>query len=113
MDAGACFAIAKVLAIITLVIGILYIIELAINFVKLVPGLKKFKFGFNRLFGLVFYGLFTLAVLFNIIGCIAEDAAVPTARIIMIFIYLIIVVVLYAVPAIYRFANKHFELVLE
>lgn len=113
MDAGACFAIAKVLTIITLVIGALFIIELVINFVKLVPGLNKFKFGFNRLFGLVYYGLYTLAILFNIIGCIADKSAVPTVRIILMFVLMICLVLVYAIPAIARVASKKFELVIE
>lgn len=113
MDAGACFAIAKVLAIITLIVGVLFVIEVAINFQKFIPALKKFKFGFNRLFGLVYYGLFTLAILFNIIGCIAEKAAVPTVRIIFIFILMICLVLVYAIPAIAKFVSKKFDLVIE
>ena len=113
MDAGACFGIAKVLTIITLVVGVLFIIELSINFSKLVPGLKKFKFGFNRLFGLVYYGLFTLAALFDIIGCIADESAVPTVRIVFVFIYLVVLVLIYSIPPIARFVSKKFDLVLE
>ena len=112
-DLDTCLGIAKVFAIIALVVGILYIIALAINFEKLVPGLKKFKFGFNRLFGLVFYGLLCFALLFNIIGCIATDGVVPTVKIILIFIYVILLVVFFAIPAISRGLSKKFELVLE
>lgn len=113
-DIHGCFGAAKVFAIITLVVGIIYLVFLAINFVKLVPGLKKFKFGFNRLFGLVYFGLYFLALLFNLIGSCANEMSVdPTVRSIFIFIFIIILVVLYAIPPIYKFANKKFELVVE
>ena len=112
-DLNTCLGLAKVFAIIALVVGILYIINFAINFEKFVPGLKKFKFGFNRLFGLVYYGFYTLALLFNIIGCIAEESVVPTVRVIFIFILMILIVLAYAIPAISKFANKKFELVIE
>lgn len=108
-----CLGAAKVFAIITLVVGIIYVILLAINFVKLVPGLKKFKFGFNRLFGLVYYGLYWVALLLNLIGCGSSDFVKPTVRSILIFIFMILLIVLYAIPAISKFANKHFDLVLE
>ena len=109
-----CFGAAKVFAIITLIVGIIYFIFLAINFVKLVPGLKKFKFGFNRLFGLVYYSLFFLAILFNIIGCIANDYDIdPTVRVIFIFIFIIGLVVLYAVPPIYNGLSKKIDFVIE
>ena len=112
-DVNTCLGLAKVFAIIALVVGILYIVNFAINFVKFVPGLKKFKFGFNRLFGLVYYGFYTLALLFNIIGCIAEDSITPTVRVIFIFIFLVLIVVAYSIPALSRFANKKFDLVIE
>ena len=112
-DLNTCLGLAKVFAIIALVVGILYIINFAINFVKFVPALKKFKFGFNRLFGLVYYGFYTLALLFNIIGCIAEESVVPTVRVIFIFIFMILIVLVYAIPALSKFANKKFELVIE
>lgn len=112
-DLNACLGLAKVFAIFALVIGILYIINFAINFVKYVPVLKKFKFGFNRLFGLVYYGFYTLALLFNIIGCIAESEVVPTVSIIFVFILMICLVLVYAIPAISKFVNKKFELVIE
>ena len=109
-----CFGAAKVFAIITLIVGIIYIVFLAINFVKLVPGLKKFKFGFNRLFGLVYYGLYFLALLFNLIGCLANEMGVdPTVRSIFILIFIVLLVVLYAVPPIAKGLSKKFELVVE
>ncbi len=112
-DLNTCLGLAKVFAIIALVIGILYIINFAINFVKFVPVLKKFKFGFNRLFGLVYYGFYTLALLFNIIGCIAEESVVPTVRVIFLFILLVLIVIAYSIPALSRFASKKFDLVIE
>ena len=112
-DLNTCLGLAKVFAIIALVIGILYIVNFAINFIKFVPGLKKFKFGFNRLFGLVYYGFYTLALLFNIIGCIAEESVVPTVRVIFLFILLVLIVVAYSIPALSRFASKKFDLVIE
>ena len=112
-DLNTCLGLAKVFAIIALVIGLIHIVFLAINFEKLVPGLKKFKFGFYRLFGLVFYGFLGLALLFNIIGCIATDSVVPTVRIIFIFVYVICLIVFYAIPAISRALSKKFNLVIE
>ena len=110
---NTCLGLAKVFAIIALVVGILYIINFAINFIKFVPALKKFKFGFNRLFGLVYYGFYTLALLFNIIGCIAEESVVPTVRVIFLFILLVLIVIAYSIPALSRFASKKFDLVIE
>ena len=45
-DAHGCLGVAKIIAIITMVVGILYIISQIINVEKVVPGLKKFKFGY-------------------------------------------------------------------
>lgn len=112
-DVNTCLGIAKVFAIIALVIGILYIINLLINFEKFVPGLKKFKFGFNRLFALVYFGFYGLALLFNIIGCIATENVVPTVRIIFVFIFIVGIILHYAIPAISKFFSKNFELVIE
>ena len=109
-----CFGAAKVFAIITLVIGIIYFVFLAINFTKLVPGLKKFKFGFDRLFGLVYYSFFALALLFNVIGCAANDYGCdPTVRVIFIMIFIVLLVVLYAVPPIAKGLAKKIDLVIE
>ena len=113
-DIHGCYGASKVFAIITLVVGIVYLVFLAINFSNLVPGLKKFKFGFDRLFGLVYYGLYTLAIIFSFIGAMANDYKFgPTVRLIFIFILIVGLVVLYAVPAIYRFFAKKFDLVIE
>ena len=112
-DVNTCLGLAKVFAIIALVVGILYIINLAINFERFVPGLKKFKFGFNRLFALVYYGFYGLALLFNIIGCIATDNVVPTVRIIFIFILVVGIILHYAIPAISKFFGKSFTLTIE
>ena len=112
-DVNTCLGIAKIFAIIALVIGILYIINLIINFEKFVPGIKKFKFGFNRLFALVYYGFFGLALLFNIIGCIATDGVVPTVKIIFVFILVLALILHFAIPAILKFFTKNFNLVIE
>ncbi|MBO4601383.1 MAG: hypothetical protein J5634_04045 [Bacilli bacterium] len=112
-DANACLGLAKVFTIIGLVVGILYIIALVINFEKLVPGLKKFKFGFYRLFGLVYYGLICLAGLFYIIGCISESGVVPTFSGIVLFIMMIFAVLKYAVPAMFKVVEKKFTFTIE
>ena len=113
-EVSKCLGAAKVFAIITLIFGIIYFILLAINFTKLVPGLKKFKFGFDRLLGLVYYGLYTIALLLNIIGAGASDYPIsPSVRSILIFIFMIILVVLYAVPPIAKGLAKKFDLVIE
>lgn len=112
-DVNTCLGLAKVFAIIALVIGLIYIVFLSINFVKFVPGLKKFKFGFDRLCALVYYGFYGLALLFNIIGCIATDNVVPTVRIIFIFILIIGIILHFAIPAISKFFGKSFTLTIE
>lgn len=112
-DANACLGLAKVFTIIGLIVGLLYIVALAINFEKLVPGLKKFKFGFFRLFGLVFYGLICLAGLFYIIGCISESGVVPTFSGIVLFIMMIFAVLKYAVPAMFKVVEKKFIFTIE
>lgn len=112
-DANACLGLAKVFTIIGLVVGILYIIALLINFEKLVPGLKKFKFGFFRLFGLVFYGLICLAGLFYVIGCISESGVVPTFSGIVLFIMMIFAVLKYSVPAMFKVVEKKFTVTIE
>lgn len=112
-DANACLGLAKVFTIIGLVVGILYIIALLINFEKLVPGLKKFKFGFFRLFGLVFYGLICLAGLFYVIGCISESGVVPTFSGIVLFIMMIFAVLKYSVPAMFKVVEKKFTITIE
>ncbi len=110
---NACLGLAKVFTIIGLVVGILYIIALAINFDKLVPGLKKFKFGFFRLFGLIFYGLICLAGLFYVIGCISDSNVVPTFSGIVLFIMMIFAVLKYAVPAMFKVVEKKFLFTIE
>lgn len=112
-EINACFGIAKVFVIITIVVGSLYLISLLINLKKLVPALSNFKFGFDRLFGLIYYGLFCIAVLFNIIGCIAESTAAPTVGNIIIFIFIIVMVIVYAIPGISRGLSKQINLVIE
>ena len=112
-DLNACLGLAKVFTIIGLVVGILYVIALAINFEKLVPGLKKFKFGFFRLFGLVFYGLMCLAGVFYVIGCISESGVVPTFSGIVLFIMMIFAVLKYAVPAMFKVVEKKFTFTIE
>lgn len=112
-DLNTCLGLAKVFAIIALVIGILYIIALAINIEKFIPGLKKFKFGFGRLAALVYYGFFGLALLFNLIGCIATDGVVPTVRIIFIFVLVVGIILHFAIPAIHKAIAKNCELVIE
>ena len=112
-DLNTCLGLAKVFAIIGLVIGILYIISLVINFKKFIPGLKKFKFGFDRLFALVFYGFYGLALLFNIIGCIATDNVVPTVRMIFLFILIVGIILHFAIPAIHKFVSKNVTLTIE
>ena len=112
-DLNTCLGIAKVFGIIALVIGILYIIALVIDFKRFIPGLKKFKFGFDRLFALVYYGFYGLALLFNIIGCIATDGVVPTVRIIFIFVLVVGIILHFAIPAIHKAIAKNCELVIE
>jgi len=112
-DLNACLGLAKVFSIIGLVIGILYIIALLINFEKLVPGLKKFKFGFFRLCGLVFYGVITLAGLFHVIGCISEEGVVPTFASIILFIIMILAVLKYAIPAMFKVVENKFTVTIE
>ena len=112
-DVNTCLGLAKVFAIIALVIGLLFIINLLINFEKFVPGLKKFKFGFNRVFALAYYGFYGLALLFNLIGCIATEGVVPTVRIIFIFVLVIGIILHYAIPAISKFFSKNFTLTIE
>lgn len=112
-DLNTCLGLAKVFAIIALVIGILYIISLVINFKRFIPGLKNFKFGFDRLFALVYYGFYGLALLFNLIGCIATDGVVPTVRIIFIFILVVGIILHFAIPAISKFASKNCTLTIE
>ena len=112
-DLNTCLGLAKVFAIIALVIGLLYIIALVIDFKKFIPGLKKFKFGFDRLFALVYYGFYGLALLFNIIGCIATDGVVPTVRIIFLFVLIVGIILHFAIPAIHKFVAKNVTLVIE
>ena len=112
-DISGLLGFTKVVGIIVFVIGILYVLAQIIDVEKFVPALKKFKFGFYRLFGLVYYGFYTLALLFNIIGCIAEESVVPTVRVIFLFIFLVLIVIAYSIPALSRFANKKFDLVIE
>lgn len=112
-DLNTCLGLGKVFAIIALVVGILYIIALVIDFKKFIPGLKKFKFGFDRLFALVYYGFYGLALLFNLIGCIATDGVVPTVRIIFLFILIIGLILHYAIPAIHKFVAKNVTLTIE
>jgi len=112
-DLNACLGLAKVFAIIALVIGILYVVAVAINFEKLVPRLKKFKFGFFRLFGLVFYGLVTLAYLFDMIGCISKEGVVPTFASIITFIIMIVAVLKYSVPAMFKVVENKINITIE
>lgn len=112
-DLNTCLGLAKVFGIIALVIGILYIIALIIDFKKFIPGLKNFKFGFDRLFALVYYGFYGLALLFNLIGCIATDGVVPTVRIIFLFILVVGIILNFAIPAIHKFVSKNVKLTIE
>lgn len=112
-DLNACLGLAKVFAIIGLIVGLLYVIALVINFEKFVPGLKKFKFGFFRLFGLVFYGLITLSLLFNMIGCISEEGVVPTFASIITFIIMILAVLKYSVPSMFKVVSKKIDITIE
>ena len=112
-DLNTCLGLAKVFGIIALVVGILYIVALVINFKKFIPGLKKFKFGFDRLFALVYYGFYGLALLFNLIGCIATDGVVPTVRIIFLFILVVGIILNFAIPAIHKFVSKNVTLTIE
>lgn len=112
-EVGACFGIAKVFAIITIVVAALYFVSLLVNFKKFVPALANFKFGFDRLFGLVYYGLFCFSILFNIIGCIAEESAVPTVSNIFLFIFIICMVLVYAIPGLAKAVSNKFNLIVE
>lgn len=112
-DLNTCLGLAKVFGIIALVIGVLYIVSLIIDFKKFIPGLKKFKFGFDRLFALVYYGFYGLALLFNLIGCIATDGVVPTVRIIFLFILVVGIILHFAIPAIHKFVAKNVKLTIE
>ncbi len=112
-DINTCFGIAKVFAIITIVVAVLYFLSLLINFKKYIPALANFKFGFDRLFGLVYYGLFCFSILFNIIGCIAEEAAVPTVSNILLFIFIICMVLVYAIPGIAKAISEKINLIVE
>ncbi|MCR5787782.1 MAG: hypothetical protein K6G37_01690 [Bacilli bacterium] len=112
-DAQTCLGIAKVIAIITMVVGILYILCQIVNMEKVVPGLKKFSFGFYRLAGLVYYGLFELALLFGIIGSIAADGVNPTVRIFILFVIFAAAIVKFAVPKIYNDIVKKIKITIE
>jgi len=112
-DAHACLGIAKIIAIITMVVGILYVICQVVNVEKVVPGLKKFKFGFYRLAGLVYYGLFELALLFGIIGSIAGDGINPTVRIFVLFVIFAAAILKFAVPNLYKTVAKKCKIVVE
>ena len=112
-EINACFGIAKVFAIITIIVAAIYFLLLLINVKKYVPALANFKFGFDRLIGLVYYGLFCFSILFNIIGCIAEEAAVPTVSNIFLFIFIICMVLAYAIPGIAKAASNKFNLIVE
>ena len=112
-DVNTCLGLAKVFAIIALVLGLLYIVSLVINFKRFVPGLKDFKFGFDRLFALCYYGFYGLALLFNIIGCIATEDVVPTVRMIFLFILIVGIILHFAIPAIHKFVAKNVTLTIE
>lgn len=112
-DAQTCLGIAKIIAIITMVIGILYIVCQLVDVEKMIPGLKKFKFGFYRLAGLVYYGLFELALLFGIIGSIAGEGIDPTVRIFILFVIFAAAVVRYAVPSIWNNITKKLNITIE
>ena len=112
-DAQACLGIAKVIAIITMVIGILYILCQIVDVEKLVPGLKKFKFGFYRLAGLVYYGLFELALLFGIIGSIAGDGINPTVRIFILFVIFAAAILKFALPKVYNQVASKINITIE
>ena len=112
-DAQACLGIAKVIAIITMVIGILYILCQIVDVEKLIPGLKKFKFGFYRLAGLVYYGLFELALLFGIIGSIAGDGINPTVRIFILFVIFAVAILKFALPKVYNQIASKINITIE
>lgn len=112
-DISGLLGFTKVLAIISVVISCLYIISQIVDVEKIIPGLKKFKFGFYRLFGLVYYGLLTLTALFAIIGSIASDACDPTVRVFFLFVLFGVAVVKFALPKFYNGIVKKIKITIE
>lgn len=65
---------AKVFAIITLIVCIIKIVLSFVDLEKLVKPLSNFKFGFNRLLSLVYYGLYMLTLIFILIGSLSASS---------------------------------------
>lgn len=112
-DAQAMLGVAKVFGIIAIVVGVLYIIAQLIDVERFIPALKNFKFGFYRLFGLVYYGIIELAILFAIIGSIAWDMSNPTVRIFILFVIFAAAIVRFAVPSIWNACTKKLNVTIE
>lgn len=103
----------KIMAIITMVISILYIICQLIDVEKVIPGLKKFKFGFYRLFGLIYYGLLEFVCLFAIIGAFSCDYTDPTVRVFILFLIFAAGIVRFAIPKLYNAIAKAVNITIE
>ena len=80
---------------------------------KIVPGLKKFKFGFYRLLGLVYYGLLEFVALFAIIGSISCDYTDPTVRVFILFVIFAVGILRFALPKVYNNVVKTLNITLE
>ena len=103
----------KIMAIITMVVSILYIICQLIDVEKVIPGLKKFKFGFYRLFGLIYYGLLEFVCLFAIIGAFSCDYTDPTVRVFILFLIFAAGIVRFAIPKVYNAVAKAVNITIE
>jgi len=112
-DMNGLLGFTKVLSIIAVVISCFYILFQLVEIEKIIPGLKKFKFGFNRLFGLVYYGLLAFVALFTIIGSIACDYTDPTVRIFILFVIYAAAIVKFAVPSIWKTVTKKLNVTIE
>lgn len=112
-DISGLLGFTKVVGIIVFVIGILYVLAQIIDVEKFVPALKKFKFGFYRLFGLVYYGLLALTALFAIIGSIAADSVDPTVKLFFLFVIFGCAIVKFAIPKFYSKVAKVLKITVE
>lgn len=103
----------KVMAIITMVVSILYILCQLIDIEKYVPALKRFKFGFYRLFGLIYYGLLEFVCLFAIIGAFSCDYTDPTVRVFILFAIFAAAILRFAIPKVYDSVVKALNITVE
>ena len=112
-DASGVLGFTKVMAIITVVVSCFYILCQLFDIEKIVPGLKKFKFGFYRLLGLVYYGLLEFVALFAIIGSISCDYTDPTVRVFILFVIFAVGILRFALPKVYNNVVKKLNITLE